>query len=181
MLCILASGTTDILELDAFDSEGISWPLNFTAAAKSSVLYGSMPQSMYNNLATEPLTDNLHHDGVTPQAFAASKPLTAAFTMLSTNVDRKGKPFVSSMEAKALPIFATQYHPERPGWEYTASVNASHTAAAVSAMSDMAATFVKFARAVPRSFASPEAEAAALIWGAATVVPTGTSYETYYF
>ena len=32
--------------------------------------------------------------------------------MLSTNVDRKGAAFVSSIEAKDMPIFATQFHPE---------------------------------------------------------------------
>lgn len=35
-------------------------------------------------------------------------------TMVSTNVDRAGKPFVSAWEgANGLPITATQFHPER--------------------------------------------------------------------
>lgn len=47
---------------------------------------------------------NSHHDGVTPAAFAASKGLTDTFTVLSTNVDRQGRAFVSTMEGN---IFKT--------------------------------------------------------------------------
>ena len=40
------------------------------------------------------------------------------FTPLSTNTDANGSVFVSTIEASELPIYAAQYHPERPQWEW---------------------------------------------------------------
>ncbi len=37
----------------------------------------------------------------------------STWDILSTNEDRRGWTFVSSMESKKLPFYATQYHPER--------------------------------------------------------------------
>jgi gamma-glutamyl hydrolase len=38
--------------------------------------------------------------------------LNKFYNVLSTNVDRKGVPFVSSIEAYDYPFYATQFHPE---------------------------------------------------------------------
>ena len=43
---------------------------------------------------------NNHHFAVTTKTFANNPNLTEIFTVLSTNVDRKGVEFVSSMESK---------------------------------------------------------------------------------
>jgi gamma-glutamyl hydrolase len=37
----------------------------------------------------------------------------STWDILSTNEDRRGWTFVSSMESKKHPFYATQYHPER--------------------------------------------------------------------
>ena len=37
----------------------------------------------------------------------------ASMQVLSTNVGRNGTEFVSSMEHKTYPIYATQFHPEK--------------------------------------------------------------------
>ena len=34
------------------------------------------------------------------------------------NKDRKGKSFVSTMEAKTVPVYATQWHPEKNAFEW---------------------------------------------------------------
>lgn len=57
---------------------------------------------------------NNHQQGVAPEDFAAAPSLAGRFKVLSTNVDRGGRPFVSSLEGDSLPIYATQYHPEKP-------------------------------------------------------------------
>lgn len=66
--------------------------------------------------------------------FVADSPDSAGFNVLSTNVDRKGVPFVSTFEGlssgrsvvsdcslsgKTLPIYATQWHPEKNSFEFT--------------------------------------------------------------
>lgn len=39
--------------------------------------------------------------------------MRTTWDVLSVNLDREGKEFVSSMEAKRYPFYATQFHPER--------------------------------------------------------------------
>lgn len=68
---------------------------------------------VYNTFAQQPVTINLHHDGVTPTAFASDARLSSFFDLLSTNVDRKGSPFVSTIEGKSVPVYGAQWHAER--------------------------------------------------------------------
>lgn len=56
---------------------------------------------------------NLHHDGVDPSQYTKNAKLANMYNLISTNVDRKGKPFGSTLEGKTLPIYAVQWHPER--------------------------------------------------------------------
>jgi hypothetical protein len=47
------------------------------------------------------------HDGVPPSAFARGTTLGDAFTLLSTNVDLKGRAFASTIESSSgAPIWA---------------------------------------------------------------------------
>ena len=63
-------------------------------------------------VSTLPITFNNHHAGVSPEAFAANSAISSTFTVLATNMDRVGNPFVSLIHANKMPIFASQYHPE---------------------------------------------------------------------
>ena len=71
-----------------------------------------MPPEVVDSLAADAFTLNYHSCGVTPAAVAASATFQQGYRVLSTNVDRQGTEFVSSIEAKEMPIFATQFHPE---------------------------------------------------------------------
>ena len=51
---------------DGYDSEGLKLPLTFTAAAAASRTYAAQNASVQHWLATEPLTYNLHHEGIEP-------------------------------------------------------------------------------------------------------------------
>ena len=155
-ISIVASRNASVLELNGFDSESLSLPLDLTAAAGSSPFISSLSPDVRANLATKNITSNLHHDGVTPAAFAGTN-LFTSFNVLSTNVDRKGKKFVSTIEHRSLPIAATQWHPERPQFEFKAGTGINHSATAVSAMQEVANYFVGLARQSSHSFDS-EAE-----------------------
>lgn len=50
----------------------------------------------------ENVTMNNHQSGVTPENFAKDPKLSAFFNLLSTNVDRQGRAFGSSMEGAFL-------------------------------------------------------------------------------
>lgn len=98
-------------------------------------------------------TINLHHDGVTVGAFEENPALGDFFVLVSTNFDRKGRAFVSTLEAWDFPITATQWHPERNALEWRSGVQASaHGPAAVRAMQYVANFFVEDARRNAQAF-----------------------------
>jgi len=104
-------GVGDIVP--GFDSEYMPAKLIFTPAAKTSRLYAGANASLLSWLNTEAITYNAHHEGITPQSAAANKGLRQSIDVLSTSVDRKGKPFVAQFEAKEMPIYGNQFHPEK--------------------------------------------------------------------
>lgn len=174
----------DAILANGFDSENISLPLNLTAAAPHSALLadaasipiqgsiwrtdsaGAAPTTLLSALGTLPLTLNNHVNGVTPQDFARSKPLSSSFEVLATNRDRKGREFVSVVEGKhGLPVWATQWHPEKnifeqaraPGhwWPFEAI---AHTRSAVAVSQYLANYFVDACRASTHRFADATEE-----------------------
>ena len=112
-ISIIAARNESVLETYAYDSEGISWPLTFTADAPSTRLWGEAPASAMQTFSTVDSTVNLHHDGVPPSAYEENPRLAELLIMTSTNVDRVGKPFVSSWVGRNYPITAVQFHPEK--------------------------------------------------------------------
>jgi len=118
MISILTAGDPTILDT-GFDSYDYAIPLQFTADAKTSVMFSDAPQLLMDALSKRNITLNDHECGVTPTTYASNAKLKKFFKVLSTNVDRNGKPFVSTIEARDsahYPIFATQWHPECASW-----------------------------------------------------------------
>lgn len=145
-LSVITNGNSTVLT-SGFDSENLPLPLSFTANARSSRLLAGASSDLFNALGSEPITMNSHHDGVTPSAFDGSPKLQATYNVLSTNKDRTGRQFISTMEGKTLPLFATQWHPEKNAFEWTPEEEIPHTATAVAACQYMASFFVNVARA----------------------------------
>lgn len=187
VLSVLGARSSSVLLSHAFDSEGLFLPLRLTPAAATSKLLCAtcLPVQTLETLTTKNSTVNLHHDGIIPDSFASGTTLGAAFNLLSTNMDRQGRRFASSIEAAdGAPIFGVQWHPERPQFEWpTGPGDKAHffprSAAEIRAMFDVAARFVHFARQSQRRFDSAQAEAAALIYNYQAVGTT--SYQAYYF
>ena len=113
----------------------------------------SAPGDVVDTLGGANSTINLHHDGVTVGAFEENPALGAFFVLVSTNFDRAGRAFVSTLEAWDFPITATQWHPERNALEWRSGVQASaHGPAAVRAMQYVANFFVEDARRNAQAF-----------------------------
>ena len=172
----------DAILTTGYDSENASLPLNLTAAARGRTILAdalSMPvqgasprMTVFEALGSLPLTLNNHHDAVSPADFAANARLSSAFEVLSTNVDRTGRPFVSMVEARGgVPIWATQWHPEKnifeqgvvlpQGYPYEAI---HHSRAAVAVSQYLANFFVDRARRSDRTFANATDEWARLMY-----------------
>lgn len=183
---LLKLATNDTLKLDPLDAENISLSLNLTSDASSSELFGEAPTNILEILQRDAVTMNNHHYGGAVSTFNKNKELNGFFNLLSSNLDRKGVEFASTIEAKEYPIFGTQWHPEKNNFEWQKvgsrpyeGINHSRNAVAVSQYT--ADFFVSRARLSNHSFADPEKEKAALIWNYAPVATTGDFVQTYYF
>eukprot|EP00124_Ichthyophonus_hoferi_P000145 Ihof_evm9s5 gene=Ihof_evmTU9s5 len=129
-----------------FDSMNLSLPLQFNAAAQTSRMYGPIyGTTLWDVLANEGVTPNEHRLGISPKDFNKYK-INKVFTSTSTNVDRKGQLFVSSMEAKAYPIYGVQWHPEKIQYEWERHHGISHSKNAIQVGQYMAEFFVNEAR-----------------------------------
>ena len=113
LISFLASNYSETVLTSGWDSENITLPIAWEAAAASSRLYGDVPE-VRDIFASRAVALNAHQQGVSPASFAAAPALAGRFTVLGTSKDRAGKTFVAAMEGKApLNIYTTQYHSEK--------------------------------------------------------------------
>ena len=139
-----------LLEND-FDAQNISLSLENVV---SQSLYKDT--FMYRTVTTQNVTLNNHNRGIRPEAFQSIIGLHKHFVITSTNVDQRGKPFVSTMEPRHLddfPFYGVQYHPEKNAFEYGTYPGTNipfevidHSDDAVRFSLDMARSFVRLAR-----------------------------------
>eukprot|EP00935_MAST-01C_sp_MAST-1C-sp1_P000731 g731.t1 len=191
-LAVLAAESDSVICTKCFDTEGTPLPLVLAPGAKQSPVFSGMSAELLAAVQTENITENSHHDGVRPSAFAsgtAFPQLSKFFTVLSTNEDGRGQQFVSTMLATdfgTYPISATQWHPEKNNFEWggvgAAGLKAiPHSAHAVALSQSVADYFVGQARRSQFKFESEAAESAALIYsqGAPQKDPNGYFQQVY--
>ena len=147
-----ATGIDAVLQCD-FDSEDLPLPLNFSSgAADSARMLDGMPATLLRALSTEALTQNEHKCGVPTGVYGGgvggNARLASFFDVVATNVDRKGKPFVSMVEGKKYPVYGMQAHPEKSNFEWTTkeALAIPHTRHAVEMSQWFATFFVEEAR-----------------------------------
>jgi len=157
-LNIMGAGEDESVLTGNFDSEDYPIPLDFTPAAKSSYILSTMAPDILNALSSQNITQNEHSFGVIPDVYNTHPKLSAFFNVLATNVDRKGKAFVSLVEGKKYPVYASQFHPEKNNFEWSAqeSVPIPHTLMAVRMSQFFANFLVDEARNNGQSFGKAE-------------------------
>jgi len=181
LLNILTAQNISVLEVGAFDSDGFSWPLNMTSSANTSRMFGSkLPSKLWDIFTTMNVTVNLHVSGVKPQTYNENTKLNQFYSVLSTNYDRKGKEFISTMEAFKYPIYGVQWHPERPQFQWIEGIGINHFVEAIATMQYVADFFIQETRKSNHSFPTQQAEDNALIYGFNPVY-TGDSVQFYFF
>ena len=143
-----------------FDAENVSMALSLSSKAAASYLFGGS-QKLRSDLSNKPLAMNNHYRGIEPSNFAADRRL-ALFDVLSTNTDRQGRPFVSTIES-AQNLYAVQWHPEKNAFENALSEDGTpfeginHSPEAVAATFALAQAFVGRARASRHHFMARDA------------------------
>ncbi|KYQ88154.1 peptidase C26 family protein [Tieghemostelium lacteum] len=150
--------------LTFFNSENYTVPLNFTSGYLNSEIFSNAPQEFLTYLSTLPITMNNHQYGVSPSTFESTEALTEFFNVLSTNVDRDGNTFISTIEAKNYPIFGTQFHPEKPIFEWWDEEVMNHSFESILANQYFSNFFVNQCRKSTHSFPNVNLEAQALIY-----------------
>lgn len=107
-----AVGGQDSIEYNHFDSEDFPGALNFTPPSPGRI-FANASAALEGWFVQDNVTYENHVDGVEPRHFARSANLSAMFDILATSVDRKGLAYVAVVEAKSLPLYGIQFHPEK--------------------------------------------------------------------
>ncbi|XP_074478296.1 gamma-glutamyl hydrolase-like isoform X3 [Sebastes fasciatus] len=177
-LIYLTSGNT---LLTFTNTSGVPLPLNFTNEAKDSRMFKDVPAELMEELASEPLTANVHKWSLLMSTQNTNEKLKNFYKVLSTNMDGE-KEFVSTVEAYDYPIYGTQWHPEKNAFEWKKSY-VPHSPSAVRTSYYMAEFFVNEARKNFHRFESDEEETKALIYNYNPVYvgPESVFEQIYYF
>ncbi|XP_018496633.1 gamma-glutamyl hydrolase A [Galendromus occidentalis] len=96
-------------------------------------LLGSAPENIIQKLTTEPVNIHYHSWCLTSKNFRAFN-LDSDFSALAFNNDSEGRKFVSVLEHKYMPIYLTQFHPEKPQFEWVDNLkhhNIPHSSSAI--------------------------------------------------
>ena len=114
-MMIIADGNDDLEKLltkfDSFDN--LLCTLDLTKDGKQSRMLQNFPTRFVNKLQHKKCTLNNHMMGISPSKFKKHKRLNKIFKIISTSTCRKGKKFVSTIEARNYPFYGVQWHPER--------------------------------------------------------------------
>jgi len=147
-LSILGAGdnTTVLTASGGFDSIDYPTTVTLTQKVEKSELLKFMPNKTLDAMQTQKTTYNWHEFGVTKDVFLGNKKLSRFFDILGTSVDKNGKQFIAMLEARNLPIYATQFHPEKSLFEWWGPSHIPHEPAAISLAAYFANFFVDKAR-----------------------------------
>ena len=152
-----SSTTTSPILVEGFDAENISLPLENVVQRE---LYRD--PNIYEDVTKYNITMNNHFKAVEPTRFQKDIKLNELFEITSTNVDRKGRPFVSTIEPRnpqKTPWYGVQYHPEKNSFEYGSYPGTNipyeaidHSDRAVDFAAYLARFFVKLTTLQPAQF-----------------------------
>lgn len=77
-------------------------------------MYSLFGEEEIDALEKHSLTLNSHLFGVDPTKFKKSVKINELFKLTAISVNETNHPFVASFEGNQLPIYGTQFHPEKP-------------------------------------------------------------------
>jgi len=149
------------------DTDSVAHPstLQFTEEATDSLMFGGLDSKLIDAIEDDHkniILEN-HMFGLPPDHYKKWPVLEKNFKMLSTANDRNGVTYVSSAEHKRYPFYATQWHPEKPPFEFGMK-EIPHSLEAILVAQHLANVFIETARHSPHSFESPEEELEELIF-----------------
>lgn len=139
-----ADRDTVLIETDSVQNANI---LNFTKAAADSMYFADMDPALLEKVASPKynIAYENHEMGVPPAHYEQWPELKEWYNILSTTRDRNGVEYISTVEGKMYPFFGTQWHPEKPPFEFS-DRHIPHMKPAIHVSQHLADTFVDIAR-----------------------------------
>ena len=118
------------------DVENVSLSLQFSPdlTEHSSKMLRNAGRDIMQILSNNPVTPNYHISCLSLEYFRHNHNLSSQFLVVSTNTNLKGLVFVSTMEHRQYPIYASQWHPEKIQFEWVVNEsvgNINHDAEAI--------------------------------------------------
>lgn len=122
MLHAAFAGTLSVISDGFVGMEPRMLNVTFTDVPKGADrLYALFPDTLRRAAQTTPLTLNWHSKGILPTAYTKYAATLGKYLLpLTTSVDTAGRTFISSAQGRneSIRVFATQFHPERPPFEF---------------------------------------------------------------
>ena len=84
----------------------------------------------------------MHSYGISVKKFLSEAKLTDKLKLTQISKDKDGKWFCSGLEGKNMPIFISQYHPEKQAYQWTRNGDIKHNKDAVELSQFLASSFV---------------------------------------
>lgn len=165
LLQILVSNVSRNDLLVDTDSVGHPTTLNFLPAASTSKIFSDFPPELKRKAASSNfnITIENHMYGLPPAYYDRWPILKEWISPLTTTKDRNGTEYISTIEFKKYPFFGTQWHPEKPPYEFSMP-ETPHSLDAIRISQYMANNFLEVARMSPHTPESHEEELAMLIY-----------------
>lgn len=167
LLHILASNISRNYLLVDTDSVAHPTTLQFTEYAANSRMFGGMRPDLLTKLSSDKYNIALenHMYGIPPSYYhtKGNGILAEWYRPLSTTFDRNGTEYISTMEGIKYPFFGTQWHPEKPPYEFGME-EIPHSLDAISVSQHLANVFIEHARMSSHTPESHEEELALQIY-----------------
>ncbi|CAM6109411.1 unnamed protein product [Calypogeia fissa] len=182
---LLVATENDETVLESTDAVDFGTNLDLTSYGVRSRLFKNLSRELLNEV-TQPegnIVYNNHELGVRPAAILRDPWVDSSIQIVSTTRDRNGKEFISSVEGTLMPLYGSQWHPEKSPWEWNTKLHPSHSTTAIEFSNYVGRFFVEECKYNGNSFADEEEESKALIqnWFS---YPTGNCSvfsEVYFF
>ncbi|GBG88259.1 hypothetical protein CBR_g46825 [Chara braunii] len=172
LLQLLVGGLTELEDdgdISIFDIvDAVNWNanLNFTAHLARSHLFSGLPFHIIQaagGVIGRNLAFHNHELGLSPEAFYKTR-ANEELMVLSIDSDRKGSLFISTVEGKSMPLYGTQWHPEKIPWEWPKNFNITHSPEGVQLSNYMGRFFVDECRCNWNRFENEDAENEVLLY-----------------
>ena len=110
VLNVLGSGERSEDILSDYKAENLLLPVDFTKEAFDSRMFKEIEMGLMRKLMFSKLSLHMHEAGIHPDVYEKNSRIRKMFTVLATNLDTKGKEFVSVIEGNVIVIIVICHH-----------------------------------------------------------------------